>query len=95
MSGKRNRGSTKQLQGDAENRTLRVFRRLSRVPFGAIEMVDGKSHVRKDLCMGCGVCISRYLHEARSLIPDEGKGLLLDVRKLNTSATCRIVQWIR
>jgi Pyruvate/2-oxoacid:ferredoxin oxidoreductase delta subunit len=59
---------------------------LDACPFGAIEMVDGKSHVKRNLCMGCGVCISWCPHEARSLIRDEGKGRPLDVRNLTASA---------
>lgn len=31
-------------------------------------------------CMGCGVCIDSCPNQAMSLVRDEGKGLLLDVR---------------
>ncbi|MGC9324114.1 MAG: ATP-binding protein [Desulfomonilia bacterium] len=51
-------------------------------PFGAIELVDGKSYVKRDRCMGCGICIDRCPNNARFLHPDESKGMPLDVRGL-------------
>lgn len=36
MSGNRNMERAMPLHGDAENRTLRVFKRLSRFPFGKL-----------------------------------------------------------
>jgi translation initiation factor RLI1 len=43
--------------------------------------IDGKKGLRysKDLCMGCGVCISRCPNESISLVVDPDKGAIFDV----------------
>jgi NAD-dependent dihydropyrimidine dehydrogenase PreA subunit len=51
-------------------------------PFDAIRIIDGKSVVIWENCMGCGICISKCPNQARSLKLDERKGLPMDVRKL-------------
>jgi Pyruvate/2-oxoacid:ferredoxin oxidoreductase delta subunit len=40
-------------------------------PFGAVEARDGKSAVRADKCMGCGICVYRCPSKARELVPRE------------------------
>ncbi|HDP24530.1 MAG TPA: hypothetical protein ENN34_03710, partial [Deltaproteobacteria bacterium] len=56
---------------------------LSVCPFEAIDIVDGKSHLRRDRCMGCGICIDRCPNHARTLLRDESKGRPLDVGQLS------------
>jgi ferredoxin len=51
-------------------------------PVDAITIVDGKSEVLKNLCIGCGICVSKCPQGARILAPDKRKGLPLDVRIL-------------
>gem|GEM_PF-449081 len=40
-------------------------------PFGAVETRNGKSAVRADKCMGCGICVYRCPNKARELVPRE------------------------
>jgi len=51
--------------------------------YGAMKIVkiDGKRKLSysKDLCMGCGVCISRCPNESISLVVDPDKGAIFDV----------------
>jgi NAD-dependent dihydropyrimidine dehydrogenase PreA subunit len=47
--------------------------------FGALELVNGSKYVNEDLCMGCGVCVSKCPQGAISLClePSKGKPLLI------------------
>ena len=47
--------------------------------FGALELVNGSKYVNEDLCMGCGVCVSKCPQGAISLRlePSKGKPLLI------------------
>ncbi|HEY5730057.1 MAG TPA: 4Fe-4S binding protein [Anaerolineales bacterium] len=54
--------------------------------FNAIEVLDGINHVVYEKCMGCGICISKCEHGALSLIPDEKKGIPLEIRNLMDEA---------
>jgi len=51
-------------------------------PFEAIEMVNGRPVVKREHCMGCGVCLSKCPAHARYLRRDEDRGLPMDVRAL-------------
>jgi NAD-dependent dihydropyrimidine dehydrogenase PreA subunit len=50
-------------------------------PFEALH-IDGVAVVEIARCMGCGVCVNKCPTQALSLVPDEAKGLPLDVRVL-------------
>ncbi len=43
-------------------------------PFGAIQIVEGKSRVDFARCMGCGVCVSHCSHKALILTLEPAKG---------------------
>lgn len=45
-------------------------------------MIDDKVHVNEELCMGCGVCISKCDHKALVFVRDPSKSEPLDIRKL-------------
>jgi len=47
--------------------------------FGALQVLDGLSHVIYEKCMGCGVCTSKCEQEALSLVRDEAKGIPLEI----------------
>jgi NAD-dependent dihydropyrimidine dehydrogenase PreA subunit len=57
---------------------------LAWCPFGAIEIINGKSTLRWEKCMGCGVFISKCPQKARHLKPDTRRGMPMDVRNLIT-----------
>lgn len=50
-------------------------------PFGALSL-DEVARLNWEKCMGCGVCTGQYPPEAIALVPDEKKGVPLDVRLL-------------
>jgi len=54
--------------------------------FNAIDVVDGVNHVIYENCMGCGVCVSKCEYEAISLVPDESKGIPLEINVLMDEA---------
>jgi len=54
--------------------------------FGALEIVEGVNHVIYEKCMGCGICISKCVHGALLLVPDEAKGIPLEICSLMDEA---------
>ena len=54
--------------------------------FNALEVVDGVNHVIYEKCMGCGVCVSKCDYDAMSLVPDESKGIPLEISNLMDEA---------
>lgn len=55
--------------------------------FNALEVLDGVNHILYEKCMGCGVCVSKCNYNALSLIPDETKGIPLEIHNLMEAAT--------
>ncbi len=51
-------------------------------PFGAIEMRDGQPHPAAELCMGCGVCVTRYPTGALRLAAAPERGVPLDLETI-------------
>lgn len=51
-------------------------------PVDAITIVDGTTEVLKNLCIGCGICVTKCPQGARILVPDKRRGLPLDVRRI-------------
>ena len=47
--------------------------------FGALEVVEGWSHVDYEKCMGCGVCVDKCDQGAIALVRDESKGVPLEI----------------
>ena len=54
--------------------------------FDAISMVDGHSVVDAAACMGCGVCVDQCERGGLSLVPDERKGIPLEINALMREA---------
>ena len=54
--------------------------------FNALETMDGVNHVIYEKCMGCGVCVTKCDYDAMSLVPDESKGIPLEIRSLMEEA---------
>jgi heterodisulfide reductase subunit A-like polyferredoxin len=55
-------------------------------PFGAITL-NGRAAVTWESCMGCGVCEGQCETGAIGLVPDERKGIPLDVRKIGVDTS--------
>jgi Pyruvate/2-oxoacid:ferredoxin oxidoreductase delta subunit len=45
-------------------------------------MVEDVATVEYELCMGCGVCVSRCANDAHELVADPAKGVPFSVREL-------------
>ena len=54
--------------------------------FDAVAVEDGKCHVDRSRCMGCGVCVSHCPDEALQLIRAAEKGAPLEIGDLMAAA---------
>lgn len=50
--------------------------------FGAIEILDGCSHINLAACMGCGICVSHCDQNAVELVLTPSKGLPFEMSKI-------------
>ncbi len=50
--------------------------------FGALGLGNGSNIVDEELCMGCGVCVSKCPQEALSLRREPSKGVPLEIHAL-------------
>jgi Pyruvate/2-oxoacid:ferredoxin oxidoreductase delta subunit len=50
--------------------------------FGALQMINGSKAVDDELCMGCGVCVSKCAQSAISLRLEPSKGVPLQINHL-------------
>jgi ferredoxin len=55
-------------------------------PFDAIRLVDGRSAIDVEACMGCGVCVDKCEQRALALVRDASKGEPLEIAALLNAA---------